>query len=428
MTAEGEGEERKPEDGGDLGGQRGGGGLAASIRNVFDAENSFLVTLLAIVLALIVGAVLMVVSDPKAMDKAGYFFAGPGDFLSAAWDDISGGYSALFEGAVFDPGALSGTPSQFFGPICNTLLNATPLMFGGLGVCVAFRAGLFNIGGQGQLILGAVCCGYASFAWHIPAPLHLIVAVLAGALGGLLWGLLVGWLKAFRGAHEVIVTIMLNYVALYFLNYLLNAKGFHDPAGLGQAVSKPADRNARLPHLFGDQVGTDIGLLIALAAVAAAWWLLTRSKLGFEIRATGQNPRAARTAGVDIGRTQMAAMALSGLLFGLIGVTQTLGTTNPNNNALSPNIDAGLGFTAITVALLGRNKPVGVLWASLLYGAFDAGAPFMQANAGIKVEIVTVVESLIVIFVAAPRIVQEVFRLRARRAADLRGAAVRRQL
>jgi simple sugar transport system permease protein len=397
------------------------GGLGQAARNVFNAENSLLVTFLAVLLALIVGAILMVVSNTDTMDKAGYFFASPGDFLSAAWHNISSGYTALFKGAIFDPATVNGTPAQFFGPITNTLLMATPLIFGGLAVSLAFRAGLFNIGGQGQLIIGAIFAAYVGFAWHLPTGLHLIVAVLAGALGGMLYGAIVGVLKTWRGAHEVIVTIMLNNTAFALLGYLLNANGFHNPAKFGQAVSKPVDANARLPHLFGDSMSTDIGLVIALAATVATAWLMSRSKLGFEIRALGINPRAARIAGIDVARTRITAMALSGLLFGLVGVTQTLGTTNPNNNSLSPNIDAGLGFDAITVALLGRNRPWGIVAAALLFGAFNAGASVMQASAGLPIDIVNVVKAVIVIFVAAPRLVQEIFRLRARRASVATG-------
>lgn len=393
------------------------GGLGAAARSVFTTDNSLLVTLLAVLLGLVVGAVLMVVSNTDTMSKAGYFFSSPTDFLSGAWSDVSGGYTALFKGALFDPATLSGTPAQFFGPISNTLLNATPLIFGGLAISVAFRGGLFNIGGQGQLIAGAILAGYVGFAWHLPAGLHVLVALVAGAVGGMLYGMLVGVLKATRGAHEVIVTIMFNYIALYFLVWLLNVSGFHDPKAFGQAISKPADANARLPHLFGDSVSTDAGLLLAIAAAVATAWFFSRSRLGFEVRALGLNPRAARTAGIDVKRTQILTMALSGLLFGLVGVSQTLGTVNPNDNSLSPNIDANLGFTAITVALLGRNRPWGIVAAALLYGAFNAGAPVMQADAGINVQIVNVVEALIVIFVAAPRIVSEIFRLRARRAA-----------
>jgi simple sugar transport system permease protein len=397
------------------------GGFGGSVQRIFSAENSVLTTFLAILLALAVGAILMVVSDTSTLSKGSYLFQAPGDFFSAAWHDISSGYSALFKGAIFDPSTFSGTPAQFFGPIATTLLDSTPLIFGGLAVSLAFRGGLFNIGGQGQLIMGAIFAAYVGFTWHLPVGLHVIVAILAGALGGALYGLIVGVLKAWRGAHEVIVTIMLNYVAFLFLGWLLNTSTFHDPHVLGQAVSKPVDASARLPHLFGDSVVTDISLVIALGATVVVSWFLGRSKLGFEVRALGLNPNAARTAGISVGRTRVLAMTLSGLLFGLVGVCQALGTANANNNSLSPNIDANLGFTAITVALLGRNKPWGIVWAALLFGAFDAGAPIMQASAGIRVEIVTVIQALIVIFVAAPRLVQEIFRLRARRAAPATG-------
>ncbi|MEY9941001.1 ABC transporter permease [Streptacidiphilus sp. MAP5-3] len=385
------------------------------IRNVFTAENSTTVTILAIVLALVVGAILIVVSNTDTMNKLGYFFAAPGDFLSSAWNDISSAYTSLFKGAIFDPATVSGTPSQFFGPISNTLEYATPLIFGGLAISVAFRAGMFNIGGQGQLIIGAIFASYVGFSWtDLPGLVHMIVAVLAGIVGGMLYGGLVGWLKAYRGAHEVIVTIMLNYVAFFFLgSWLLNTSVFHNPSAAGQAISKPASPSAVLPHLFGDSLFTDIGLLFALAATFGVAWFFKRSKLGFEVRAVGLRPSAARTAGINVNRVQIASMLISGGLMGLIGVTQTLGLANPNNNSLSPNIDAGLGFTAITVALLGRTKPWGVVWASLLFGALQAGGALMQTQAQVSIEIITVMQALIVIFVAAPQLVQEIFRLRA---------------
>ena len=391
--------------------------LATVVRNVFTAQNSALITVLAIVLSLIAGAVLIVLSNTATMDMGNYFFQDPSDFLSSAWQDISSAYSALFEGAIFNPATIAGTPQQFFGPITNTLEYATPLIFGGLGISVAFRAGMFNIGGQGQTIAGAICASYAAFEWTaLPGILHLVVAVLAGIVGGLLFGGLVGWLKARRGAHEVIVTIMLNYVAFFFLgSWLLNTSVFHDPKNAGQAISKPAESDAVLPHLFGSGLNTDIGLLLALAATFGTAWFFKRSKLGFEVRAVGLTPSAARTAGIDVGRIQIASMLISGALMGLIGVTQTLGLANPNNNSLAPNIDAGLGFTAITVALLGRTRPWGVVWAALLFGALQAGGAVMQTQAQVSIEIITVMQALIVIFVAAPRLVKEIFRLRATR-------------
>lgn len=393
--------------------------------NIFTAQSTPLVTLLAIVLALLVGAILIIISDPAAMRELGYFFSRPSDFFNTAWHDVQSGYSDLFKGSIFNPSYINGTPSQFFGPITSTLEDATPLIFGGLAVTVAFRGGMFNIGGQGMTIVGAIATVYVAFSWTgLPGPLHLIVSILAGIVGGGALGLLVGWLKARRGAHEVVVTIMLNYVMYFFLqNYLLTTPAFHDPTKAGQSLSKPAAHGSVLPHLFGHELNTDIGLLIALAATILVAWFFQRSKLGFEIRAVGLNPAAARTAGISVARVQIWAMVISGGLMGLIGMSQVLGLNNPNNNSLSPNVDANLGFNAITVALLGRTKPWGVVWASLLYGAFQAGASVMQANDHISTDIIGVIEALIVIFVSAPQLIKEIFRLRNRDAATVGAAA-----
>jgi general nucleoside transport system permease protein len=393
------------------------GGLGRALLNVWTAESSALVTFLSILLAFVFGAILMVVSDTATLDKASYFFSGPSDFFSAAWQDIASGYSTLFKGAILDPHTLQGTPAQALGPITQTLEFATPLIFGGLAITVAFRTGLFNIGGQGQLIIGSICSSWVAFAWTaLPGPLHLIVAILAGIVGGVAFGGLVGVLKARRGAHEVIVTIMLNYVALLLISdWLLNTTAFHDPTKDGQAISKPAEADSVLPHLFGSSLNTDIGLVLALAATFAVAWFFKRSKLGFEVRAVGLNPLAARTAGISVARAQIAAMVISGGLMGLVGVQQMLGLANSNANSLTPGIDANLGFNAITVALLGRTKPWGVVWAALLFGALQAGGATMQTQAGISEDIITVLEALIVIFVAAPRLIKEIFRLRAHR-------------
>jgi ABC-type uncharacterized transport system permease subunit len=386
--------------------------------NVWSTENGTLVTFLAIVCALIVGAVMIVLSDTSAMSELGYFFAAPSDFLSSAWHDVADSYRDLFEGSVFNPAYLSGTPSQFFGPITSTLEYATPLIFGGLSVTVAFRAGMFNIGGTGQIIMGAIFTSYAAFTFTaLPGPVHLIVAIIAGMLGGLVLGALVGWLKAKRGAHEVIVTIMLNYVMSAFLAWVLYTSVFHDPSPreAGVQISKAAPANTVLPHLFGPNLNTDIGLLLAIAATAVMAWFFNRSKLGFEIKAVGLNPSAARTAGMSVARVQILAMVISGALMGLVGVTQTLGLLNPDANAVTTSVDAGIGFNAITVALLGRTRPWGVVGASLLFGALEAGGSVMQTHDQISSDIITVIQALIVIFVAAPKLIKEIFRLRAQR-------------
>jgi simple sugar transport system permease protein len=372
--------------------------------------NTFVVTVLAFICALVVGAVLIVVADEPTRTSFGYFFSAPGDTLSNAWSAISSGYGALFRGAVFDPDAVGNGAAAVFGPISNTLLNAAPLILGGLAVAVAFRTGLFNIGVQGQLIVGAIFAGYVAFSWSMPPVIGVLVSLAAGILGGALWGGLAGWLKARTGAHEVITTIMLNYVALYLLAYLLGVDGFQAP-GSNQAISRPTLDNNRLPHLFGSSLSVHVGLVIALLAAWATWWLLSRSSLGFRLRAVGANPFAARTAGMGVERSYTTVMLISGALAGLVGCSQILGT----NHALTGDIDAGIGFDAITVALLGRATPGGTVLAGLLFGAFRAGSVVMNSATSIPPEVVSVIEPVMVLFIAAPALIRAIFRLRASR-------------
>ncbi|HEX6468135.1 MAG TPA: ABC transporter permease [Streptosporangiaceae bacterium] len=369
----------------------------------------WVVTVLAIVLALVVGAILIVLADEDTRAKFGYFFAAPGDGLSAAWSDITTAYTALFKGSIYNPANTSSLTAALT-PLSETLTEATPLIFGGLAIGLAFQAGMFNIGGQGQLIFGAIAATYVGFTVTGPPVIALIAGVVAGIVGGAVIGGFVGWLKAATGAHEVIVTIMLNYVALALLNYLIATTVFKDPNN-PQPVSKPVAGNARLPHLAGESLRVNAGILLAVVAVAFAWWLLNRSTLGFQLRTVGANANAARTAGMNVGHSQIMAMVISGGMMGLVGVSQVLGTANANN-ALTPQIDAGLGFAAITVALLGRASPIGTVLAALLFGALQAGGREMQAAAGVSIQIVTVIQALIVLFVAAPALVRGLFRLR----------------
>jgi general nucleoside transport system permease protein len=321
---------------------------------------------------------------------------------------VGNGYASLFQGAVFNPStASSGTVAGILGPISETLVSAAPLILGGLSVALAFRAGLFNIGGQGQIIMGAMFAGYVGFAWHLPVVLHVLVAIVAGIVGGALWGGISGYLKARTGAHEVITTIMLNYVALYLLGFLLSVRGFQRPP-YGQAISEVVDHNARLPHLLGGSVRVHAGLILALLAAVAVWWLLSRSTIGFQLRAVGGNQFAARTAGMSVGRSYTMVMVIAGALSGLAGVCQILGT----NPAITSDIDAGIGFDAITVALLGRATPGGTVLAGLLFGALRAGGVQMQSSTGTPIDLVQVIQSLIVLFIAAPALIRAIFRLR----------------
>lgn len=354
-----------------------------------------IVSALAILLALVIGAVLIIVSNPEVTAKFGYFFGRPSDALTASWDAVMQAYQALFLGAF-------GGWNQ----ISETLVEATPLICAGLSVTLAFRTGLFNIGAQGQLIWGALLAGWVGFSLDLPPVVHVLVALVAGVIGGALWGGLVGVLKARTGAHEVISTIMLNYVALSILVWLLTTSVLQRP-GSSEPISPVVDDNAQFLQIGGTRL--HLGLFVALLAVAFVWWLLSRSTLGFELRAVGANPDAARTAGMSVGRAYFLAMLLAGGLAGLAGTQQVLGTDLP----LTDGIAASIGFDAITVALLGRGTPLGTLFAALLFGALNAGDSQMQAASGTPLTLVTVLQATIVLFVAAPALVRAIFRIRA---------------
>ncbi|PZG18417.1 ABC transporter permease [Micromonospora craterilacus] len=377
------------------------------------AANTFTVTLLSLVLAMVVGAILMIISDPDVLATYAYFTARPADAINASWTLVSEAYANLFKGAVFDPAAANFNTA--LSPISETLTYTAPLVFTGLSVALAFRGGLFNIGAQGQATMGVVLAALAGFLLPLPPGLHLLVAVLAGAVGGAIWGFIPGVLKARTGAHEVINTIMLNYIAVYFLTWLIVQNGVQDP-NRTDAISRPVDASAQLPRLFGDNLRAHGGILLAVLATWAVAWLLNRSTLGFELRAVGANPDAARTAGISVTRTYVLIMVFAGVLAGLGGSQMVLGTTAA---ALTPLVVAQIGFDGILVALLGRVKPWGVALAALLFGALQAGGNRMQSYSGISLELVTVLQALIVIFIAAPALVKAIFQLRAARAARL---------
>jgi simple sugar transport system permease protein len=361
----------------------------------------------ALILAIAVGSIMIAFTDDRVQETATYFFARPGDMLSALGQAIGGAYSALFQGAVFNFRAP--TFARGIRPLTETLNNATPLIAAGLGVAVAFRAGLFNIGGQGQMLMSAAAAGWVGFGIKgVPFPLHLLLALVAGIVAGAIWAGIAGLLKARTGAHEVIVTIMLNYIAFYLLGYLLATPGLLQAPGSANPKTPGTPESAQLPKLVGAQYNLHWGFVLVLLAVAACWWLLNRSTTGFAFRTVGENDRAARVAGIDVSRTTVSAMLVAGALVGLAGATQVLGAVT---TGFSGDIDAGIGFDAITVALLGGSSPVGVLWAGLLFGAFKAGGSAMQAAQGIPIEIVLVVQSLIVLFIAAPPLVRAIFRL-----------------
>lgn len=370
------------------------------------ATGNAIISVLAVILALLVGAIMIAATDESVQAAAGYFFARPGDTLAAIWQSVSGAYASFFQGAIYNfrrPEFATGIR-----PLTETLTFATPLIAAGLGVALAFRVGMFNIGGRGQMLVAAAAGGYVAFAFDLPWGLHALVALIAGVVAGALWAGIAGLLKARTGAHEVIVTIMLNYVGFYLVYYMLRTPGLLQAPGSNNPTTPAMKDTAVFPDLFGPSYNLHFGFILSLAAVALVWWILERSSLGFRFRAVGLNPHAARVAGINVKAMYVVAMLISGALIGLAGVDQVLGTVT---TGFSSGIDAGIGFDAITVALLGRSTPVGVLIAGILFGAFKAGGFAMQAANGVPIDIVLVVQSLIVLFIAAPPLVRAIFRL-----------------
>ena len=387
--------------------KHGPSGQAALLRQV--ASSPAVVGMLAVLTALILSSILILAADSEVRYTATYLLNRPGDFLHATASTLSEAYSSLLRGALFDWRATTGV--RMIRPITDTLTNATPLIIAGLGMAVAFRAGLFNIGGQGQMILGAITACYVGIAWNLPPVAHLLLAVVGAALGGLVWGGIAGVLKARTGANEVIVTIMLNSIAAHLLSQVLSLKAFNGEGETGNRKSLTVADTAQYPWLAGDSFRLHAGFLLALLVAVAVWWLMERSRLGFQLRATGLNADAARTAGMSVPWVTSLVMMISGALCGLAATAPVLGT----QKSMDESVVGTIGFDAITVALLGRSRPVGTVLAGLLFGALRAGGTAMQAAPGTHIKIVLVLQSTIVLFIAAPPLIRAIFRLPERR-------------
>ncbi|SFR95426.1 nucleoside ABC transporter membrane protein [Microbacterium sp. cf046] len=367
-------------------------------------QGNAIISVLAVLLALIVGGIMIAFTDEEVQAAAQYFFARPMDTIVAAWDAVWGAYSALFQGSIYNFGAP--TFARGIRPLTETLTFATPLIAAGLGVALAFRIGMFNIGGRGQMLMASAAAGWVAFSLDLPWGLHMIVALIAGLIAGALWAGIAGALKAWTGAHEVIVTIMLNYIAFYLISWMLRTPGLLQAPGSSNPKTPPMKDTAIFPELFGPQYNLHFGFILVIIATIIVWWILSRSSLGFKFRAVGENPNAARVAGINVKNMYIIGMLIAGALVGLAGVNQVLGTIT---TGFSSDIDASIGFDAITVALLGRSTPWGTFAAGILFGAFKAGGFAMQAAEGVPIEIVTVVQALIVLFIAAPPLVRTIF-------------------
>jgi general nucleoside transport system permease protein len=355
--------------------------LARLVRLGGQLWSTLALPLVAILLAVVAGAVVIIVTSWLV---PGHPFD-PGLPVTA--------YAALFEGSL---GSANGR--------IETLVQAAPLLLAGLGIGLGFKGGLFNIGAQGQFLMGAVASVAAAGWIHSSNPwIAITVALLAGCAVGAAWGFVPGLLKAVSGAHEVVTTIMLNYVALAALSWLVAG-----PLRLPRSPQPiTADVGAAaLPVLMGRD--GHLGIVIAFLAVPVIWFLLYRTTTGFEIRAVGANPDAARYAGMKPRRIVVLTMSLAGLLAGLAGSGNILGL----NHQMTATFSTTVGFDAITVALLGQSNPIGIMLAAILFGAMRAGAALMQIKAGVPVELVDVVQSIILLFLVASVVFRRLFRLR----------------
>jgi simple sugar transport system permease protein len=359
---------------------------------------------LAFIFAFFIGGILIVLADPEVMGQ----ISSPLNFLTAAAAKIGNSYLAIFQGSVFDVNLAreSGLINGFY-PFSETLVTATPLILSGLAVALAFRSGLFNIGAQGQFIFGAIGASYIGFQFELSPLLHISLALVAGIILGGLYGGLVGFLKAKTGAHEVIVTIMLNYIAALFVLWLLKTKTFLRPDRI-DPIAPEVNESARLPRLLGDDLRFNFGFFIAIFVTIFVWWIINRSTLGFKFRAVGANSKAAQTAGISIPFVTTVTMFICGGLAGLGGAVHLIGT----EYALNAGVAGSIGFDAITVALLGQATPIGTFFGALLFAALQTGGRQLLSNTGTSSDIILVIQALIVLFIAAPALVRKIFRIR----------------
>ncbi|MEA5078951.1 MAG: ABC transporter permease [Anaerolineaceae bacterium] len=371
------------------------------------------IPLLAIVSGLILGAILIAVTSETvyAAFKDGFFYG-----IGQAFYEVGTAYLALLTGSLGDPIRIftalqSGDAASIrsaINPILESLVQTTPYIFAGLACALGFRAGLFNIGVEGQLFMGAIAATYVGYSiTGLPAYIHMPLAFLAGALGGAIWGIIPGILKATTGGNEVINCIMMNYISYRLVSWLLTGPMTRPDTG-GMPLSPVIQVSAEIPQFFESPIRFHLGFFIALLFAFIVWWVLFKTTWGLNLRTVGANPRAAKYAGLNIAKVTVIGMAMSGALAGMAGANEVLAV----NHFMAPSLSSGYGFNSIALALLGNSHPVGVILSSLLFGILQNGATRMEVMTKIPSDIVVILQALILIFVAAPAIIRSVYRLR----------------
>jgi general nucleoside transport system permease protein len=366
-------------------------------------RDALLVPVLAVVTGLILGGIVMLVSGSNPIQA----------------------YTALFQGSFGSPSEMIAGLQTYFAtgdntdlvrsiyPFTESLVTATPYIFAGLSVALGFRAGLFNIGAEGQFFIGALCSAYIGYSIKgLPMIVHLPLAIGAGALGGAIWGMIPGYLKARFGAHEVVNTIMMNWIAFRLSDWLLTGPM---QASNFRPVTPNVEASAELPRLFEDPLRFNLGFFLALLFAYLVYWFLFKTTLGFEVRSVGANPDAAKYAGMNIIKNFVLVMSFAGALAGLAGTAQVLGV----DHWVGQGFSAGYGFDAIALALLGKSHPLGVVLAALLFGFLRSGATNMQSFAGIPIDIISIIQGLVIVFIAAPAIIRWLYRIKSLKVEDI---------
>jgi simple sugar transport system permease protein len=383
------------------------------------ARSTLLVPALSVFTAFVIGGILIALSSPQVLAAWRNIFQSPGEALALTWQTVWNAYVALFIGAFGNPQDIANgfrvwaqtgetrALNEALRSFSESLVITTPYIYAGLAVAFGIRGGLFNIGVEGQLFVGGLASAFVGYSVKgLPMIIHLPLALMAGILAGALWGAIPGILKARTGAHEVINTIMMNYIAFRLTDYLLTGP-MARPDGL--PITPEIAPSAYLPALFPRPMRLHWGFFLALVVAYLVYWYLWKTPSGMAIRVTGANPRAARYAGIRIALILVLTMSLSGALGGLAGTNQILGV----DHRLARAFSTGYGFDSIALALLGNSHPAGVVMSSLLFGFLRGGAARMQSVASVPVEIIRIIQGLVIIFIAAPEIIRALYRLKA---------------